>query len=421
MENWPAPVTERVMGFMSTRDICSLARTSKKMNSSCSGNEFWRQLYSTTFHVPVATLPAQPQQGTGAGAASWKAAFLRQHALLRHVDACRRKVVPRDGWTDLESLIAEAVGLELDDVLQHALVAVSKRAAGQEAPIRRAAVRALITAAAKNKPSMLQKLIALFPNSPAFHDEDGTTALHSATSREIALMLLKGGASPLAVISGSFAAPIHTAAAAGNVEVVRCLLDSASINLKTSSGDTALNVACFHGSLAVVRLLANVGADLKLANNEGMLPLHCAAANNHVEVVRYLLSRGCQPGVADNHGNSPMDLCAARNHLSLIELFLEKANSFVFVLESTPFPPNPSPSLSTPTDSRRFFSEQSSSLPRKSSLSRWRKSDRVRSGTFSGRRSMERPSRSNKSVRRRSSKPERPQSGFARSSSSKWL
>jgi len=321
----PRPVMERIATFLRPADVCALARVSKGWNEACSSDVVWRALYASEFHIAT-VLPEHLAQPS----ATRREAFPRQRTLLRRLDECRRAARPREGWTEHETLLREAVALGYDDVLAHVLVAISKKS-GDEL-LRRAVTRALAFAAGcPTAAPMVARLVALFPNSPSFRDEHGITALHFASTREIALMLQKAGASAAAV-NDTGAYPIHTAAAAGNSEVVRCLLDSASIALRTQSGDTPLTIACFSGALPVVKLLANVGADLKMANANGMLPLHCAAVGNHAEVVRYLLSKGCQPNSVDGHGNTPMDLCAARGHLELIELFLEATKSALLIV-----------------------------------------------------------------------------------------
>lgn len=312
----PQAVKERIAAFLRPAELCALGQTSRGWRALCGGDALWRTLYAAEFHVAGA-LPERPAPPND----RWRDAFARQRALFAHIDACRRAARPRQGWTEHEALLREAVALRHDDVLTHVFATIGRK--GGDAALLRAVTRALAVASAAPvaAPTMVARIAALFPNSPGFRDEQGNTALHCASTREIALLLQKAGASAAAV-NDAGAYPIHTAAAAGNAEVVRCLLDSESIALRTATGDTPLTIACFNGALPVVRLLANVGADLRAANANGMLPLHCAAVGNHIEVVRFLLSKGCNPAAADDHGNTPMDLCAARGHLDLIEVFL---------------------------------------------------------------------------------------------------
>jgi hypothetical protein len=119
MECVDQAVLARILVFLSAKDICSLCCVSRKMNVACSADEIWRRLYTTTFHPASAAPPPSPPVG------SWKACYLRQHALVRRVDMCRRKVdaAPRDashgcgGWTEHELMIREAVELGFEDVL----------------------------------------------------------------------------------------------------------------------------------------------------------------------------------------------------------------------------------------------------------------------------------------------------------------
>ncbi|XP_058787056.1 uncharacterized protein LOC131661508 [Vicia villosa] len=95
---------------------------------------------------------------------------------------------------------------------------------------------------------------------------------------------------------------LHSAAATGQVEVVRKLLESFDIiNLRDDHGNTALHVACYRGYLPVVEILIDASPLLAmLVNNHGDTLLHLAVAgfkspgfcrlDKHAELMKRLVS-----------------------------------------------------------------------------------------------------------------------------------
>jgi len=80
-----------------------------------------------------------------------------------------------------------------------------------------------------------------------------------------------------------------SAASSGNLALVESELDQgANIEVKDSSGDTALNEAARLGRLEVVRLLINRGAKLHSPNNGGGTALTYAQKNGYPEIVQLL-------------------------------------------------------------------------------------------------------------------------------------
>ena len=108
------------------------------------------------------------------------------------------------------------------------------------------------------------------------------------------------------------------AAQFGQVEVARLLLaNGANVNYRDPTGYTALTSAVEEGSIEMVNLLLDAGADLTILGGSGAgSALHSAARDGNVEIVRLLLQRGADPNAPD------MDGCTV-SYLQRF-LFLEK-------------------------------------------------------------------------------------------------
>lgn len=89
---------------------------------------------------------------------------------------------------------------------------------------------------------------------------------------------------------------LHCAAYGGFVECVSVLLQEgrATVNLQDLEGITALHWACSTGSLDVVQLLINAGADPNLMEVDGgrLTPLDYAIIGGHEEVAQLLIENG---------------------------------------------------------------------------------------------------------------------------------
>lgn len=154
---------------------------------------------------------------------------------------------------------------------------------------------------------------------------------------------------------------VFEAAATGNVERVRSLLDRdpALANAFAADGFTPLGLAAFFRHAAVARLLLDRGADPRIAAKNklavtplhsavatdaapvdisilrmlldagapvnvphlgGGTPLHTAAFVGDAEVVRLLLERGCDPSRRTDEGKTAVDIARERGHAGVAEM-----------------------------------------------------------------------------------------------------
>lgn len=141
----------------------------------------------------------------------------------------------------------------------------------------------------------VERVRALLSEEPARANEfapDGFTPLglasffgHPAAAR----LLLASGADPnQAARNGTRVAPLHSAVAGGNAEIVRELLER--------------------------------GAEAGAHQEGGFTPLHTAAGEGREEMVRLLLARGADAVARADAGKTPVDLARERGHETIVEL-----------------------------------------------------------------------------------------------------
>lgn len=112
-----------------------------------------------------------------------------------------------------------------------------------------------------------------------------------------------------------------------NDAVISALFDSgASVNWRTTSGETALHIAAQLGQLDYVKRLTQVmsgqNAELDaLEHTRGWTPLFNACAGGFSEIVKLLLECGVSQTVRDSLGWTAQEHAAFRGHLSIAELF----------------------------------------------------------------------------------------------------
>jgi HEAT repeat protein len=133
---------------------------------------------------------------------------------------------------------------------------------------------------------------------------------------------LKGGMQP-AIGESSF--PLHEAAAAGNLELVRQILGTGlEPNAEDQDGFTPLHYAAENGHQALGKLLLDQGADPNKAGKYGYVPLHWAAICNHIEVVSVLLDSGSDANKIAHNGFTALHLAAHKGHSELVKLLLAR-------------------------------------------------------------------------------------------------
>ncbi|KAI1135897.1 hypothetical protein F5Y05DRAFT_164900 [Hypoxylon sp. FL0543] len=94
--------------------------------------------------------------------------------------------------------------------------------------------------------------------------------------------------------------------------------NKAKINLKRSSGQTMLHLACSMGLARFVAGLLSRGANVGVRDKGGFTPLHFAAMNNHPEIVRRLIMKGADPHMRSLSGLTPADVARSSDVLRVL-------------------------------------------------------------------------------------------------------
>ncbi|BFZ55056.1 hypothetical protein PYCC9005_002094 [Savitreella phatthalungensis] len=104
-------------------------------------------------------------------------------------------------------------------------------------------------------------------------------------------------------VQGDFA----SACLAGNVGLVRELIERVDINLPDDSGSPGLLLASCFGFKDIVQLLLQHGADVNAHDSRGWSALMWATNNRHAEIVRLLLEHGAQADLQTSSGATAGD------------------------------------------------------------------------------------------------------------------
>ncbi|OTB04287.1 hypothetical protein M426DRAFT_22909 [Hypoxylon sp. CI-4A] len=94
--------------------------------------------------------------------------------------------------------------------------------------------------------------------------------------------------------------------------------NKAKINLRRSSGQTMLHLACSLGLDRFVAGLISRGANVGMRDKGGFTPLHFAAMNNRPAIVRLLIAKGADPNMRSLSGLTPADVTQSREVLRVL-------------------------------------------------------------------------------------------------------
>ena len=115
---------------------------------------------------------------------------------------------------------------------------------------------------------------------------------------------------------------IHDAAAAGDLNKVKALLDAdpSLLESKDNDGRTPLNKACEKKQAAVANFLIDKGADVKTTDKFGFTPLHYTA---DFDLIKRLLAKGADVNARSGLGFSPLSRAFGGGNLNLAQVLID--------------------------------------------------------------------------------------------------
>jgi ankyrin repeat protein len=119
--------------------------------------------------------------------------------------------------------------------------------------------------------------------------------------------------------------PLHFAADNGSIEVIELLLENgADLKAIDVDGDTPLHWAAFAGHQDVVELFIAAGAEINTKNKKGLTPLEYAVRLGHTDVVDFLLAKGVEIPLTGDKSRTLLHQAAANGQNGLVTLMISK-------------------------------------------------------------------------------------------------
>ena len=138
----------------------------------------------------------------------------------------------------------------------------------------------------------------------------------------VEFLLNKGADVNVAAKDGGY--PLHLAVNNNALELINLLVKYDDINARTTDEHkvTALWIAAQGGKLEIVKILADLGADLNIVRvTTGMPPLHVAMQKKHPEVAEELLARGADVNIVDAGGWIALHWGVNLEDINIVKIF----------------------------------------------------------------------------------------------------
>ncbi|XP_010782796.1 ankyrin repeat and death domain-containing protein 1A [Notothenia coriiceps] len=118
---------------------------------------------------------------------------------------------------------------------------------------------------------------------------------------------------------------LHYAVAGKNKEAVQLLLQRrVKVDQKDKYGVAPIHLAAWFGSLEILKLLVQAGAEQKVENEEGLNIMHCAAINNQTEIIEYIMNdlQMKELDKEDQSGHRAFALAAEHGCVEMLEMLM---------------------------------------------------------------------------------------------------
>lgn len=120
--------------------------------------------------------------------------------------------------------------------------------------------------------------------------------------------------------------PLHRAAWAGSVAIVKLLKDEVNTGIYDNDGNSALHIAYEKGFDKVVDVLIDEH-NCSAKNKNGETPLHYAARSGYLSTAKKLLERGADINAKDNCGWTPLHYASETGQHEAVKLLLRNGAS----------------------------------------------------------------------------------------------
>ncbi|XP_055459399.1 transient receptor potential cation channel subfamily A member 1 [Psammomys obesus] len=122
--------------------------------------------------------------------------------------------------------------------------------------------------------------------------------------------------------------PLHHAAAEGQVELMKLIIQGSScevLNIMDDYGNTPLHWAAEKNQVESVKFLLNQGANPNLRNRNMMAPLHIAVQGMHNEMIKVLTEHSATNiNLESENGNTAVMSTCAKDNSEALQILLEK-------------------------------------------------------------------------------------------------
>jgi len=175
------------------------------------------------------------------------------------------------------------------------------------------------------KPSEFGKVAQLHTELPVYANGDDRELLAAAARNDYAAAegFIRGGANVNARDEGGMR-PLIFALDNGSIEMVRLLLESGADPDVKIHGSTVLATAALNGYTRIAELLLQAGARVDDRNDNDYTPLMKAAYMNQLGAIKVLLRYHPDLSLQDETGMTALSIAQAKGHADIVDLLLKQ-------------------------------------------------------------------------------------------------